>query len=344
MMTTTNYTPLAYSRQEEIERLRRARLLLRSRMSSRFLHGTMPVAWWLADSAGSVALVVGGIMKVKVALVGIVLLAILIVGGVVWNAEREPETAPRISNETPRPESDASAPASSTAQDAIETEGVDGSGQRKGSDSSRMHQVLASTKVQDLHWQAGDITLGGAVQYLRAVTGLNFVLSRKVRETRSDTEIELRLNDVSVRQMLELITQPNEMVWNVRHGVVLIETTEEAATPRVRRSRGKPATDEEKRFRTKLLERTVDLPFDGTRFQLVLDFLKAASGIDFVIDPGAKEALEGCEVRLLASSLTVHDALEIILGLTHPDGEVVYEIEGSAVIFKISGDGARPPR
>ena len=75
-----------------------------------------------------------------------------------------------------------------------------------------------------------------------------------------------------------------------------------------------------------LEERTVDLPFDGTRLPLVLAFLKAASGIDFEIDPGAKEVLEESEVTLRGARYTVRDALELVLGFTHPDGEVVASI------------------
>jgi len=88
--------------------------------------------------------------------------------------------------------------------------------------------TLSSKRVYDLQFQAGDITLTGAIQYLRSVTGLNFVLSSKVKEEKADTEIELNLDNVSVKQVLELITEPNEIAWKIRNGVVMILASDEA--------------------------------------------------------------------------------------------------------------------
>ena len=85
---------------------------------------------------------------------------------------------------------------------------------------------------------AGDITLSGAIQYLRSVTGLNFVLSQKVKEDKADTEIDINLNNVSVRQVLDLITEPNEMAWKVRNGVVMILAKEEALDKAVQKFLG----------------------------------------------------------------------------------------------------------
>ncbi|MHC4340196.1 MAG: hypothetical protein ACYSX0_08295 [Planctomycetota bacterium] len=88
--------------------------------------------------------------------------------------------------------------------------------------------TLSQKRVYDLRFEAGDITLGGAIEYLRSVTGLNFVLSQKVKEEKADTEIDLSLDNVSVKQVLDLITEPNEMAWKVRNGVVMILDQEEA--------------------------------------------------------------------------------------------------------------------
>ncbi|MHC4934232.1 MAG: tetratricopeptide repeat protein, partial [Planctomycetota bacterium] len=88
--------------------------------------------------------------------------------------------------------------------------------------------TLSQKRVYDLRFEAGDIALGGAIEYLRSVTGLNFVLSQKVKEEKADTEIDLSLDNVSVKQVLDLITEPNEMAWKVRNGVVMILDKEEA--------------------------------------------------------------------------------------------------------------------
>ncbi|MHC4547210.1 MAG: hypothetical protein ACYTEZ_00400 [Planctomycetota bacterium] len=94
--------------------------------------------------------------------------------------------------------------------------------------AEQIRNTLAGTPVFEIDWKAGEITLSGAIQYLRSVTGLNFVLSQKVKEEKADTEIELKVDNVAVTQVLDLITEPNEMAWKVRNGVVMILGKEEA--------------------------------------------------------------------------------------------------------------------
>jgi len=94
--------------------------------------------------------------------------------------------------------------------------------------ADQIRNTLAGTPVFEIDWKAGDITLGGAIQYLRSVTGLNFVLSQKVKEEKADTEIELKVDNVSVTQVLDLIAEPNEMAWKIRNGVVMILGKDEA--------------------------------------------------------------------------------------------------------------------
>jgi type II secretory pathway component GspD/PulD (secretin) len=108
---------------------------------------------------------------------------------------------------------------------------VAGSTQMGEAPDPRTDQIintLGQKRVYDLRFEAGDIDLNGAIQYLRSVTGLNFVLSQKVKEEKSDTEIDLNLDNVSVKQVLNLLTEPNEMAWKVRNGVVMILDKEEA--------------------------------------------------------------------------------------------------------------------
>jgi tetratricopeptide (TPR) repeat protein len=87
---------------------------------------------------------------------------------------------------------------------------------------------LAGTRVFAIDWKAGDVTLSGAINYLRSVTGLNFILSQKIKEEKADSEIVLKVDNVSVEQVLDLITEPNEMAWKVNKGVVMILSKEEA--------------------------------------------------------------------------------------------------------------------
>jgi len=87
--------------------------------------------------------------------------------------------------------------------------------------------TLSEQRVFELNW-GGDITLAGAVRYLSSVTGLNFVMSRRVKDDNQDTVINLQLDNVSVRQVLNFMTEPNEMAWKVRNGVVMILNRDEA--------------------------------------------------------------------------------------------------------------------
>ncbi len=88
--------------------------------------------------------------------------------------------------------------------------------------------TLGGTRVYAIDWKPGDVTLSGAVAYLRSVTGLNFVLSQKIKEEKADAEIVLKVDNVSVEQVLDLITEPNEMAWKVRNGVVMVLAKDEA--------------------------------------------------------------------------------------------------------------------
>jgi len=88
--------------------------------------------------------------------------------------------------------------------------------------------TLAGTRVYAIDWKAGDVTLTSAVAYLRSVTGQNFVLSQKIKEEKADAEIVLKVDNVSVEQVLDLVTEPNEMAWKVRNGVVMILSKDEA--------------------------------------------------------------------------------------------------------------------
>jgi len=92
----------------------------------------------------------------------------------------------------------------------------------------QMLNTLAATKVFEIDWKPGDMTLSNAISYLRSVTGLNFVLSQKVKEEKADEEIVLKVDNVSVKQVLDLVTEPRELAWKIRTGVVMILAKDEA--------------------------------------------------------------------------------------------------------------------
>ncbi|MHC4849015.1 MAG: type II secretion system protein GspD [Planctomycetota bacterium] len=89
--------------------------------------------------------------------------------------------------------------------------------------------ILDTRRVRNVEFKAGEITLAGAVDYLRSVSGLNFVMSQKVKEEKAETEIDLKVDNVSIKQVLGLITEPYEMAWRIRNGVIMILGADEAA-------------------------------------------------------------------------------------------------------------------
>ena len=100
-----------------------------------------------------------------------------------------------------------------------------------GTPDPRKDQILntlGGTRVFAIDWKPGDVTLSGAISYLRSVTGLNFVLSQKIKEEKADSEVQLKVDNVAVDQVLDLITEPNEMAWKIRSGVVMVLAKDEA--------------------------------------------------------------------------------------------------------------------
>lgn len=89
--------------------------------------------------------------------------------------------------------------------------------------------ALDAKRVKGLVFQ--EANLDNVVTYLRTVTGLNFHITAKVRTTKfEDVKVTLGpLDDVTVRQVLDLVTAPNDLRWEPRGGVVTIAMREEVA-------------------------------------------------------------------------------------------------------------------
>ncbi len=91
----------------------------------------------------------------------------------------------------------------------------------------RIVVALSKKRVKGLDWE--EVNLDAAVTYLQAITGHKFHISPKVREEMfEDVIISAQLDDVSVKTILEsVVTEPFEMRWEVRKGVIWILTNEE---------------------------------------------------------------------------------------------------------------------
>ncbi len=96
---------------------------------------------------------------------------------------------------------------------------------------------------------------------------------------------------------------------------------------------GREMTPEEAAVLNTLNTRTISLPFEGAPFPQVVDYLSASCGVNFVIDPRAREELDAAEITLQADSVTVKDGIDLILMQVSAEGNIVIQITGNVVRF-----------
>ena len=86
---------------------------------------------------------------------------------------------------------------------------------------------LESARIQGLNWQ--NQNLDQAVMFLRTVTGVNMYITPTARKQKlSAVSITANVSGVTVAAVLNLITEPFDMAWRVKEGVVHIMTKDEA--------------------------------------------------------------------------------------------------------------------
>ncbi len=87
---------------------------------------------------------------------------------------------------------------------------------------------LEAKRIKGLHFE--EASLDQVVTYLNTVTGFSFVVSPGARAVGSaGMRVTLALDDVSARQVLDLVTAPNGLRWRVEdYRVVRISTQDEA--------------------------------------------------------------------------------------------------------------------
>ena len=105
---------------------------------------------------------------------------------------------------------------------------------QKGAPEKRqpgVEEKLNRARVKGLQWE--EASMDQAVQYLRTITGVSFMVSPKVREEKfEDVVYNLHLDDVSVSTVVELMTEPFGLRSEVREDVVWILTDEEIGGPK----------------------------------------------------------------------------------------------------------------
>jgi len=96
---------------------------------------------------------------------------------------------------------------------------------------------------------------------------------------------------------------------------------------------GRDLTAEEQAVYETLNTRKISLPFEDVAFPQVVDYLSASCGLNFVIDPRAREELEAAQITLQVEEMTVQEAIALILMQVSSEGAIVDEISGNVVRF-----------
>lgn len=152
-------------------RLQRGRLLLRSRLA-RVLHPFLVLPWLLNDAGASAALVLGGTMKAKVALVALLLAAL----GAFYATAPERAAAPRAApTETAsRPAAEAAQPNASTGASAAE---------RGDQEVAQPESVSAEERQRYLEWRKVAPIFAASRRMLREANALFDTLGEEPEET-----------------------------------------------------------------------------------------------------------------------------------------------------------------
>ena len=81
---------------------------------------------------------------------------------------------------------------------------------------------LAGIQIAQLQWE--EVDLDQVVAYLRTISGLDFYIAPRVRaQVYDEIEISLHLADVSLQTVLDLVTEPYELVWSRQGDLVVID-------------------------------------------------------------------------------------------------------------------------
>jgi len=150
---------------------------------------------------------------------------------------------------------------------------------------------------------------------------MNEKLLRDLKSSYRRWQVEIERTKVPSSSILQW---PSQSFWDKISKVRAVQNVGGGANAR---------TPEEQNILNTLKSRQIDLPFEGTAFPDVVNFLTAASGVNFVIDARAREDLEAAEISLTAQNVTVQDALDLIMMQASAEGEVVYEVTGNIVRF-----------
>ena len=98
-------------------------------------------------------------------------------------------------------------------------------------DRPALEKIVRTLDARKISVNFEDTPLDEALDFIREVSGLNVVLSKKAREKLEGEKgaIKLKLKDVKLRSVLELLLQQahDDLRYGVKHGVLMIGTDED---------------------------------------------------------------------------------------------------------------------
>ena len=101
---------------------------------------------------------------------------------------------------------------------------------RREAELARNRPVQERLRSQNVSLNFDETPFAEAVDFLRDITGLNYVISREARDLIQNEELKvsLRLKEISLQNAIKLILASHESLeWRIREGVVLISTADD---------------------------------------------------------------------------------------------------------------------
>jgi hypothetical protein len=187
---------------------------------------------------------------------------------------------------------------------------------------TQLRERLKTNKV-DINFEA--TPLSDVIAFLRGQSKLNIVLDPDIEDDEIRHRlVTLRLNDVSLGAVLELIAGKDIVVTVKDNVVVLSERAPKAL------SEAQKPEDKEARIRRLLDTRRTTVEYDGAKLSEVIDYLSGAAHVPIVFDPTVLDwnDVKDRPVTVRLANVSIATILDVILGK-----DLAYVVKGEAVVI-----------
>jgi len=180
-----------------------------------------------------------------------------------------------------------------------------------------------------------DTPLGQVLSFLREMTGVNMVLDPNVLAAKSEDElmVQLKVDDIPVRQALSLILSMRGLSWAFLHGALYISFPENLGEYKAQTWEEvyDPEGSDLQRIQKLLSTRRIHLDLEDAPFADALVRFPKAAGIPFTLAPAAAAELasQGTALTLKLEGLTLRNGINILARFN----DLVVRIEKGGVIL-----------